>query len=223
MRSPAIAARNASARTRSATTTSTPSPTTTRGWRTASCAPTKRPPRRPRFSSVPGWFAAAPTTASGLGPAGGGDLHQQPLFGRSKCTAKSGIGHIVTVPNTPRWNGQVECFNETMECRTGGAPARPQQLRPKPRIATLATPLQRAQTRQLTRLRHRRAARTTSQGTASPQSARRKDVTTIGSASVRRQPGRPEQQRDLVAAAGVERAVARQPLLEGPPCRRSPR
>ena len=65
-RSPATAAPCiCSAPTRSATTTSTPSSTTTRGWSTASCWPTrKRPPWSPS-SSAP--WPGSPVTASSLG------------------------------------------------------------------------------------------------------------------------------------------------------------
>jgi transposase InsO family protein len=57
-----------------------------------------------------------------------------------------GIRHIITPPYTPRWNGKVERFHQTMEREWGQGPALPQQPSPKPSTATLAQLLQRAQT-----------------------------------------------------------------------------
>ena len=62
--------------------------------------------------------------------------------------ASRGIRHIVTPPYTPRWNGKVERFHQTMEREW----AKGQRYRNHhARNITPAAPLQRAQTPQLTR------------------------------------------------------------------------
>ena len=42
------------------------------------------------------------------------ELHPQPLA-RAHCSPTASIRHIVTPPYTPRWNGKVERFHQTME------------------------------------------------------------------------------------------------------------
>jgi transposase InsO family protein len=56
-----------------------------------------------------------------------------------------GIRHIVTPPYTPRWNGKVERFHQTMGTRVGQGRALQDQQHAQPRPATLAGALQRAQ------------------------------------------------------------------------------
>ena len=65
--------------------------------------------------------------------------------------AERGIRHIVTPPYTPRWNGKVERFHQTMEREWAKGLRYRNQHRPQPSPATLAAPLQPAQTPQLTR------------------------------------------------------------------------
>ena len=55
------------------------------------------------------------------------------------------ITHIVTPPYTPRWNGKVERFHQTMEREWAKGTRYKEQHRPQPSPATLARLLQHAQ------------------------------------------------------------------------------
>jgi transposase InsO family protein len=95
------------------------------------------------------WFAAHGITARRVMTDGAMSYRRNRAF--QELLARHGIRHIITPPYTPRWNGKVERFHQTMEREWAKGLRYRNSTARKPRLATLARALQPAQTPQLTR------------------------------------------------------------------------
>ena len=82
-------------------------------WPTASCSTTSAPPPSPLLRARAGVVCRSTASHAAADDRRRLELHPQPLARRS--AHRRDIRHIVTPPYTPRWNGKVERFHQTME------------------------------------------------------------------------------------------------------------
>ena len=126
----------------SAGSTSTRSSTTARGWPTQRSTPTSGP--RPWSPSPAGrfdWFVerGSSRAADDRQPL---QLHAEPPF--NELLAQRAIPHLRTRPYTPRTNGKIERFHQTLKREWAYALEYASSHAAAPGAATLAQPLQRA-------------------------------------------------------------------------------